>query len=120
MVKCGTDIIEIDRIYKACRNVKFLTKNFTENELKLFDSKKANKYQTIAGNFAVKEALAKAIGTGFNGFNLIDIEVLRDIRGKPFLNVSSKIKNKIDKYFLDISISNNKKDAIAFVVMIKK
>ena len=45
------------------------------------------KNNSIAGNFAAKEAVSKAFGTGIRGFNLIDIEILRDELGKPVVNL---------------------------------
>lgn len=75
----GTDIIEIRRVTEACENAHFLERIFTEKEQALFrqDPRKA------AGNFAVKEAVAKALGTGFRGFGPGDIEVRRDGAGAP-------------------------------------
>ncbi|MBM6839885.1 holo-ACP synthase, partial [Clostridium saudiense] len=88
----GTDIIEIERIKKAIeRTPKFLEKTFTEKEIELFKSK-AMKVESIAGNFAAKEAISKAIGTGFRGFSLNDLEILRDELGKPIVNISDKVK----------------------------
>ena len=79
----GTDIIEIERIVKAVtHNPRFILKNFTLKEQSYFKKRK-NSYQTIAGNFAAKEAISKALGTGFSGFGLIDIEVTRDKQGAP-------------------------------------
>lgn len=119
IVGVGTDIIEIDRIEKALeRTPRFLEKTFTKNEIKLFKSK-SMKIETIAGNFAAKEAISKAIGTGFRGFNFNDIEVIRDELGKPKANLSDKVLKVIGKenIILHISISHNKGQAIAFVVM---
>ena len=88
----GTDIIEIQRIQRTVeRTPKFLEKIFTEREIELFKSK-AMKYETIAGNFAVKEAISKAIGRGFRGFSFNDLEILRDEFGRPIANVSDKVK----------------------------
>lgn len=86
----GNDIIEIKRIACACQNPRFLTRNFTEKERQLFD-KKGNNMQSIALNFAFKEAVAKALGTGFSGLNLSDVEVLRNGVGQPYLNPTEKL-----------------------------
>ena len=73
----------------------------------------------VAGNFAAKEAISKAIGTGFRGFGLKDIEVLRDELGKPVVNLSEKIYKLLDRkdFNMHISISHNKENAIAYAVM---
>lgn len=115
----GTDIIEIDRIDKAIKNnPMFLKKMFTEKELENFQENKF-RVESIAGNFAVKEAVSKAVGTGMRGFTFKDIEVFRDDLGKPIVNVSNNIKNLIqsDKYLFNVSISHNKTTAVAFVVL---
>ena len=88
----GIDIIEIDRIEKVLkRTPRFLERNFTEKEIEYF---KENNFrsESIAGNFAAKEAISKAIGTGIRGFNLKDIEVLRDHLGKPIVNKYNNLK----------------------------
>lgn len=115
----GTDIIEIERIKKAIeRTPKFLEKTFTEKEIELFKNK-AMKAESIAGNFAAKEAISKAIGRGFRGFAFNDLEVLRDELGKPIVNISDKVKEflEYEEVIFHISISHNKTCAIAFVTM---
>lgn len=111
----GVDLIEISRVLKACQKEGFLKRCYTEREIELFkaDRKKA------ADNFAVKEAVAKLLGTGFRGFSPIDIEVLRDTQGKPYVNLFGEAKELaahqgIDK--IHVSITNTKELANAFAV----
>lgn len=81
----GTDIIEIDRIHKALdRNLKLLDKLFSDKELEILKNKKY-KPESIAGNFCAKEAVMKALGTGLRGFQLKDVQILRDELNKPFV-----------------------------------
>ena len=81
----GTDIIEIDRIKNAIDNTPgFLEKVFTEREVEEL-SKNTLRVESVAGNFAVKEAVSKAVGTGIRGFSFRDIEVFRDELGKPIV-----------------------------------
>lgn len=115
----GVDIIEIDRIGLAVsRTTNFLQKIFTEKEQAYFKSKN-NSIETIAGSFAAKEAVSKALGTGFRGFTLTDIEILRDDLGKPFVNINKKISDKfaVDNSKIKLSISHNKSNAIAYVII---
>lgn len=115
----GTDIIEIDRISRAIDNTPmFLEKIFTKREIEQLTRSKL-RVESVAGNFAVKEAVSKALGTGVRGFNFKDIEVLRDELGKPVVEVSDKIKEliKVNNYLFNVSISHNKTMAIAFVVL---
>lgn len=121
IIGIGTDIIEIDRINKAVINTKgFLNKTFTEKEMELFSEKKM-RAQTIAGNFAAKEAFVKALGIGMRGITFKDIEVLRDELGKPYINLSDKVAEKYSLEFnVLVSISHNKESAISFVILESK
>ena len=115
----GTDIIEIDRIKNAIDNTPgFLEKVFTKREVEEL-SKNTLRVESVAGTFAVKEAVSKAVGTGIRGFSFRDIEVFRDELGKPIVRVSSKIEEVIKSkdYLFNVSISHNKTMAIAFVVL---
>lgn len=119
----GVDIIEIDRIKKIVdKNEKFLKRFFTVKEIEYFRNK-GFKYETIAGNFAAKEAISKSIGTGIRNFNLKDIEVLRDDLGKPIVKTYNNLKQIcIDYNVLEIkvSISHCKNYAIANAITITK
>ena len=115
----GTDIIEIERINRAINNTPmFLEKIFTKRELDELN-KSTLRVESVAGNFAVKEAVSKAVGTGMRGFSFNDIEVFRDELGKPIVQVSDKVKDiiKVDNYTFNVSISHNRTCAIAFVIL---
>lgn len=115
----GNDIIEIDRISTAMvRTKNFISKIFTEKEIEYFKVKNM-KAETIAGNFASKEAVSKALGTGIKGFSLLEIEILRDNNGKPVVNLSENIlkKFKLEDAIVHVTISHNKTSAIAFAVI---
>ena len=115
----GTDIIEIERIDRAIKNTPmFLEKIFTKRELDELN-KSTLRVESVAGNFAVKEAVSKAVGTGMRGFSFNDIEVFRDELGKPIVQVSDKVKDiiKVDNYTFNVSISHNRTCAIAFVIL---
>ena len=111
----GIDIIEIDRIKKAMeKRDSFIERLFTENEVVLF-KRKNYKVESIAGNFAAKEAISKALGTGI-AFSWKNIEVLRDEKGKPYANLSGNAKKIFDDKKcknLQISISHSKEYAVA-------
>ncbi len=111
----GNDIIEVERLKKAIEKENFLKRYFTDEEIK-YISKNS---QTAAGIFAAKEAVSKAIGTGFRGFMPKDIEITHDLYGKPkvslFLKADNTAKNMGIK-FIHISISHCKNYAAAFAV----
>ncbi len=91
IVGIGNDIIELERIVKVISRNGFVEKYFTEAEHQLFTERKMNP-STIGGNFAVKESVSKALGSGIRDFGLKDIEVLRDELGKPYINLYGKAK----------------------------
>ena len=74
----GTDIIEVERIKNALnKRGDFLKKIFTEREVEMF-KQKGNNPQTIAGNFAAKEAISKSLGLGIRGYNFKDKKIIRN------------------------------------------
>lgn len=115
IIGIGTDIVLVSRAEKACSTPAFLTRFFTEKERELI----GNKWQRAASNFAVKESVSKCFGTGFRGFGLADIEVLRDELGKPYVNLYGGAKEMSDKLGIKswyVTTSNEKEYAVAFVV----
>ncbi len=121
----GVDIVENRRIAKSLKNKGFLYRIFTKNEID--QSKKIkNKVNFFAKRFAAKEAFVKALGTGIrNNINFKDINVKNNINGQPVMNISNKLKRllkqkfKINKYRLYLSLSDEKKHSIAFVIINK-
>ena len=111
----GVDLIEVNRVVLACQKEHFKLRYFTQQEIDIIntDPKKA------ADNFAVKEAVAKMLGTGFRDFFPKDIEVLRNELGKPYVNLYGKAKEiaNLQKVAnIHVSITNTKDYANAFVV----
>ena len=122
----GVDIINNRRIGKAIKNKKFIQKIFTTSEIKQSENK-YNKINHFAKRFAAKEAFFKALGTGLsNGLSFKDISIKNDKYGKPKIYISNKLKNFLVKKFktkkIDIflSLSDEKENSIAFVILNKK
>ena len=125
IVGTGVDIVENSRIKKSILNNSFLNRVFTNEEI-LISKKMKNKSSYFAKRFAAKEAFVKSLGIGFrNGFNFKDISVINDKLGKPSFFITKKIKNLIKKRFkinsfnFFLSISDEKKYSIAFVIFQK-
>ena len=76
----GCDLVEVARVEDAMKKEGFAQRVFTEQE-QLYIQKKG--VQTEAGYWAAKEAVSKALGTGFSGFTMQDIEILTDETGAP-------------------------------------
>ena len=76
----GIDVCEIARIEKALEQTRFLSRVFTEGEQARIRQRGV---KTAAGLFAAKEAIAKALGSGFDGFGLLNVEIFWDEAGRP-------------------------------------
>lgn len=116
----GNDIIEIKRIEKAIQKESFIKKVYTKKEIEHINSKGVNKVESYAGKFAAKEAISKALGTGVRDFSLLDMEILNDNLGKPFVLFKNKIASFNEQYITHISISHCKEYATAMAVILKK
>ena len=86
-----------------------------------------NKKNYYAKRFAAKEAFAKSIGTGFrDNLNFKDISIINNKLGKPSFVITDKIKRIVKKQFkassfnFFLSISDEKKYSIAYVILQKK
>lgn len=119
IIGIGTDIIEISRIEKAVLSTSsFLNKVYTENEQTYYKNKH-KKVETLAGLFAAKEAVSKALGTGFRGFSARDIEIVPNALGKPEVTLYGEAKSlshRLGIKEIHISISHCKTYATSFAV----
>ena len=111
----GTDIIEISRIENARES--FFKSTYTDRELTKLHG---NKFNSLAGMFAAKEAVAKALGAGFMGFAPKDIEIVQDEKGKPFCFLNNGAEERFKEIGGEnvyISISHDRENAVAFAVI---
>ncbi len=111
----GCDLIEIERMKKACEKEAFLMRVYTDEERRQADGR----LSVLAGTFAVKEAVAKVLGTGFRTFMPIDVEVLRDELGKPYVILHGNARKVAEEKHvtrIEVSISDTKEFAMAFAV----
>lgn len=114
IIGVGVDLIEIERVKNACAKQHFLMRCFSVEEQKII----GDDYTRAAGNWAVKEAVSKAFGTGIHGFELTEIEVLRKDNGRPYIELQGNAKDtakRLEITDLHVSISNTKDYAIAYV-----
>ncbi len=109
----GIDIIDVEKFEKIKFKNKpeFYKKIFLPSEIS-YCLKYKNPYERFAGKFAIKEAAIKAIT---ENVRMIDIETIH-IKSKP----SIKIKKYKKKYQFQVSVSHDKKIAIAVVISFKK
>ena len=122
----GVDIVENSRISKSLKSNNFVKRIFSNSEI-LIAKKLKVKENYYSKRFAAKEAFVKSIGTGFrNNLNFRDISVVNNKLGMPSFIVTDKIKKVIKKKFkitsfsFFLSISDEKKYSIAYVILQKK
>ena len=122
----GVDIVDNTRISRSLKNSLFVNRIFSNSEI-LLAKKIKDKNSYYSKRFAAKEAFVKSIGTGFRyNFNFKDISIINDKLGKPSFIINDKIKKIVKKQFKTssfnffLSISDEKKYSIAYVVLQKK
>lgn len=118
----GTDIIEVQRIAQAIEKFgsRFLDRLYTSDEQE-YCLRHNEPARHFAGRFAAKEAVSKALGSGFrNGISWTDIEILNDAYGKPEVRLSRElhemVSTKTDKPVVHVSISHCREYATAFAI----
>ena len=123
----GTDLVNSERVEKLLNKFgdKFLFKIFSNEEIN--NSKKSyNKALYFSKRFAGKEAFWKAMSPNKeNTLYFNEIEILSNNNGKPYVNLIGITKNKVSylekslnyKFDFHISISDEKPNALAFVII---
>ncbi len=107
----GMDIVDVKDFSEILNhaNSKYLDQYFTLLELKKISIHDANRLERLAGRFALKEAVMKALGVGWgNGVTFTDVEVLNKSTGEPFIQLKGKLaeiekSKKITSWFVTVS-----------------
>ena len=126
MIFCGNDIIRISRIQDSIEQVgeTFLKRVYTEEEISYCESRRMCKYQSYAARFAAKEAVYKAVAPiTSEDITWKDIEVKRNISGKPYIQLYGKLEEMVKEKnidAIDLSLSHDGDYAIATVVLSSK
>lgn len=111
----GTDIIEIERVALALQEhpERFLQRLLTPQEI-AYCKKHKDRVPHVAGRFCAKEALAKALGTGFGAkLSWLDLEILPDSLGKPQVTLSAALAERLLSSSFLVTISHCKLYATA-------
>lgn len=111
----GVDIIEIERVRNVYKRfgIRFLKRVFTEREREYCLQHK-DPSPHLAVRFAAKEAVAKALGIGFQkGITFLDIEITKTQEGKPEVHLSKNATVLFPKGKLLISLSHCREYAVA-------
>ena len=115
----GVDIIEIDRIRKSIEKLgeHFLYKVFTAQEI-AYCSSKPTSAQHFAARFAAKEALSKALSTGWAGeFRWKDVEISNEPSGQPRIELHGMLKEKLALCSVFVSLSHSESHVVAMVLI---
>ena len=121
IVGIGTDIIETSRISNLLKkhDESFAKRILSAQELKIYQQQML-KDKFIAKKWAAKEAVSKALGTGFTqGVSFVDMTIEHTKQGKPLIVLTGKTKQIADQLGIkkwSISISDEKHYALAFVI----
>jgi holo-[acyl-carrier protein] synthase len=120
MLSVGVDMIEVARIERGLQRFgrRFADRFFTSQEQHYC----AGKAERLAGRFAVKEAVGKALGTGIGDVRWLDIEIISDGRGRPQLilhNDAARLAAELGLTQWSISLSHTATHAIGFAVALR-
>jgi len=124
IVGIGLDLVKIDRVRAIAERwqARFLDRLYTDAERRDC-MKKASPYASLAGRFAAKEAVLKALGTGWSdGISWRDIQVLTDRAGRPRATVSGRVKTLMKRAGvtdIHVSLSHDTDYAVAEAVLSK-
>ena len=122
IIGIGYDIVEVPRIELVLSRwgEKFEKRVFTTQELAYCQSKK-NRIQRLATRFAAKEAVFKALGTGWQrGVGWTDIEVTNDGLGKPSITLrgrTEKLSRQLGVQNIFVSMTNTENYGAAQVIL---
>lgn len=86
----GVDIVEIDRMARAIRRHPRIKDRIFSEEERHYCDKRSRPEVHYALRFAAKEAVLKALGTGFAGMRFSDVEVIREAGGRPVPRLHGK------------------------------
>ena len=125
IVGIGLDLVKITRIRSLMERWqdRFLQRLYTEEERR-YCLKRASPYASLAGRFAAKEAVLKALGTGWtDGIRWVAIQVLNDKNGKPVATVTGRAETLLREAGVTgilVSLSHDADYAIAEAVLTRE
>lgn len=117
----GVDVVDVDRMQKALDawGQQLVEKLFTKAEIAYCTAKK-NPHEHFAARFAAKEALSKAMQTGWSGaFHWKDVEVVNNPSGAPRIILHNALATALGNAKVHLSLSHTKTTVVAFAVIEK-
>jgi holo-[acyl-carrier protein] synthase len=117
----GVDIVEIDRMKLALERTPRIKERIFSQDERWYCEHKAKPYVHYAMRFAAKEAVLKALGTGFSGMRFCDVEVVRENNGRPVPRLSGRAAERaaeLGVVEMHLSLSFTHSTAVASAVAI--
>jgi holo-[acyl-carrier protein] synthase len=117
----GVDIVEIARMAAALERHPRMRERLFSSEERTYCDKRNRPEIHYALRFAAKEAVLKALGTGFAGMRFTDVEVVRDAGGRPSPRLTGRAREVADSLGvveLHLSLSYTHNTAVASAVAI--
>ena len=125
IIGIGVDIVDNNRFNKLIKKKKFINRICSAKEINNLKKKK-NKILFLSKRFCAKEAFVKSLGSGFrHNLCFTDISILNDKKGKPYFSFNRKLKEILKKKYnlnsfkAHLSLSDEKKHSISYVVLQK-
>lgn len=121
--RIGTDLVHIPRIHALVDRFgsQFLNRVYTEAEQHYCLASRAHLSARLAGRWAAKEAVTKALGTGWRGVGYRDIEVVRHVSGEPAIQLHNRAATLVSSYAQvswQVSFSHDRDYAISTVLLV--
>jgi holo-[acyl-carrier protein] synthase len=115
----GVDVVDVNRMKAMLEEhgERFVERVFTAAEASYCRAKK-NPHEHYAARFAAKEAVSKAMATGWaESFNWKDVEVVNEPSGAPTIVLYNTLAALLDSCRVHISISHTESTVVAFAVI---
>ncbi len=119
----GIDIVHVDRIRRWVDNPSILKRFFHPLEIETARSRNKGMALSLAARFAAKEAFGKALGSGLAHFALVEVAVINDSRGRPFLLLEGNARREFERHgggTIHLSMTHEGDNAVAVVILEQK
>lgn len=115
MKNIGIDLVNNDRFTNKIGKDDFINRILSSKEKEVFTSftSDTRKVEYLAGRFAAKEAIIKAISKTGYSFNYVDVSVLNDETGAPYVEFDFKVD-----FYLMLSISHTQTNTVAIAIVV--
>ena len=116
----GVDVVAVHRMRRWMGDPELIHRYFASEERDAIYERQDGAALSLAARFAAKEAFAKAVGTGFRGFNLREVWVVNDGLGKPEIHLTggaARAMARIGGSRVFVSLTHEQEHAIAMVVI---